>query len=135
MDNEIVNEVYLANNMNRADLSPDDKKNIMKRYINNPECFNLTPEQKQRVLRILDLYVERNNILDVFQEFAFFLSQIDIDSGLNPEEGIAAEEAPVELNNHIVGQGRKKRKSIRKKIKSKKNKKSKKSRKSKKIRN
>ena len=92
MDNEIVNEVYLANNMNRADLSPDDKKNIMKRYINNPECFNLTPEQKQRVLRILDLYVERNNILDVFQEFAFFLSQIDIDSGLNPEEGIAAEE-------------------------------------------
>ena len=126
MDNEIVNEVYLANNMNRADLSPDDKKNIMKRYINNPECFNLTPEQKQRVLRILDLYVERNNILDVFQEFAFFLSQIDIDSGLNPEEGIAAEEATLELNNNIVGQGGKKRKSIRK---------SKKSRKSKKMRN
>ena len=39
MDNEIVNEVYLANSMNRADLSPDDKKNIMKRYINNPQCF------------------------------------------------------------------------------------------------
>jgi len=131
MDNEIVNEVYLANNMNRADLSPDDKKNIMKRYINNQECFNLTPEQKERVLRILDLYVERNNILDVFQEFAFFLSQIDIDSGLNPEEGIAAEEATLELNNHIVGQGGKKRKSIRqskKRRQSKKNKKSKKRR-------
>ena len=129
MDNEIVNEVYLANNMNRADLSPDDKKNIIKRYINNPECFNLTPEQKERVLRILDLYVERNNnILDVFQEFAFFLSQIDIDSGLNPEEGIAAEEADLELNNNIVGQGGKKRKSIRKKRKSKKSRKSKKRR-------
>ena len=131
MDNEIVNEVYLANNMNRADLSPDDKKNIMKRYINNQECFNLTPEQKERVLRILDLYVERNNILDVFQEFAFFLSQIDIDSGLNPEEGIAAEEATLELNNHNVGQGGKKRKSIRqskKRRQSKKNKKSKKRR-------